>query len=85
MWQIMQNDGPVIWPLLDEVLIITENTEWLRIKEKIERRQDTHGSEVQIFAGKSVSYQELFQVLDCVKQAGLAHISLQAEMAEASP
>lgn len=61
MWQIMQNDGPVIWPLLDEVLIITENTEWLRIKEKIERRQDTHGSEVQIFAARSISCQELLQ------------------------
>ncbi|MCI5211635.1 MAG: biopolymer transporter ExbD [Candidatus Electrothrix sp. ATG2] len=35
--------------------------------------------DVQIFADKSVSYQGLFRVLDRVRQAGLTHISLQAE------
>lgn len=56
-----------------------------RLQDKVAAKQDGQDPEVQIFADKSVSYQELFQVLDCVKQAGLAHISLQAEMAEASP
>ncbi len=37
--------------------------------------------EVQVFADKSVSYQELFQVLDIIKEAGLAQISLQAQAA----
>ena len=35
-------------------------------------------SEIQIFADKSVSYQELFQVMDQIKEAGLTKISLQA-------
>jgi len=35
--------------------------------------------EVRIFADKMVSYQQLFQVLDRVKEAGQTRISLQAE------
>ncbi len=44
-----------------------------------EKRPDLKKIEVQIFADKTVSYQQLFQVLDRVKQAGLTRISLQAE------
>ncbi len=36
-------------------------------------------AEVQIFADETVSYQELFSVMDRIKQAGLSKISLQAE------
>ena len=36
---------------------------------------------VLIFAEKSISYQELFQILDQVKSAGLTEISLQADKA----
>ncbi len=50
-----------------------------RLQSKKAERQDDQGLEVQIFADKSVSYQELFEVMDCVKQAGLSRISLQAE------
>ncbi len=35
-----------------------------------------------LFAGKTVSYQNLFQVLDRIKQAGITDISLQAELEE---
>jgi len=34
--------------------------------------------EVQIFADESVSYQELFGVMDCIREAGLTKMSLQA-------
>lgn len=44
-----------------------------------EKRPDSKKLEVQIFADKTVSYQQLFQVLDRVKEAGLSRISLQAE------
>ncbi|MCF6187069.1 MAG: biopolymer transporter ExbD [Desulfobulbaceae bacterium] len=44
-----------------------------------EKRPDGQKIEVQIFADKTVSYQQLFQVLDRVKEAGLTRISLQAE------
>ncbi|MDA3970083.1 MAG: biopolymer transporter ExbD, partial [Desulfobulbaceae bacterium] len=53
-----------------------------RLKMKKGTEQDAQAPDVQIFADKSVSYQELFQVLDRIKQAGLTRISLQAEMAE---
>ena len=53
-----------------------------RLKKKKEEKQDL---EVQIFADKSVSYQELFLVLDRVRLAGLTRISLQAEPQESSP
>lgn len=39
----------------------------------------TDKAEVQIFADETVSYQELFSVMDKIKEAGLARISLQAE------
>ncbi len=35
--------------------------------------------ELQIFADKSISYQELFRILDIARQAGLSTLSLQAE------
>lgn len=40
---------------------------------------------VRIFADKSISYQELFQVMDRVHQAGLTRISLQAEQETTQP
>ena len=43
------------------------------------KRPELNRIEVQIFADKTVSYQQLFQVLDRVKEAGLTRISLQAE------
>jgi len=46
---------------------------------------DDKKSEVQIFADKTVSYQELFQVLDRIRQAGLTRISLQAQPEETAP
>lgn len=41
--------------------------------------------EVKIFADKSVSYQELFRILDSIRQAGLVTISLQAEQNNSPP
>lgn len=50
-----------------------------RLRSKKTEKQDDQDPEVQIFADKTVSYQELFQVLDRIKQSGLTRISLQAE------
>ncbi len=53
------------------------------LAEELQARQaeEINGKEweVQIFADKTVSYQQLFQVLDRVREAGLTRISLQAE------
>ncbi len=51
-------------------------------------RQATGGNrkkEVQIFADKSLPYQDLFQVLDHIKQTGLNKISLQAVPENSAP
>lgn len=37
-------------------------------------------SEIQLFADKTVAYQDLFSVMDRIKEAGFAGISLQAEV-----
>lgn len=53
-----------------------------------QRKAEEYGNrdcEVQIFADKSVTYQDLFRVLDCVKQSGLTRISLQAEQGKKTP
>jgi biopolymer transport protein ExbD len=51
------------------------------------KQEFQHGkkSEVEIFADKSVSYQELFAVMDTVQAAGLTQISLQAELHDPQP
>lgn len=56
-----------------------------QLRRKKAEKQDGQDPEVQIFADKSVSYQELFQVLDRVRLAGLTRISLQAEPESTSP
>lgn len=56
-----------------------------RLRRKKAEKRDGKDSDVQIFADKSISYQELFHVLDRVKQAGLTRISLQAEPEESAP
>jgi len=50
-----------------------------RLRNKGAAKQDGLDSEVQIFADRLVTYQEMFQVLDRVRVAGLTHISLQAD------
>jgi biopolymer transport protein ExbD len=63
---------------VDEELVTLERMSD-RLQSKKAEKQNEQDLEVQIFADKSVSYQELFQVMDHVKQAGLTRISLQAE------
>ncbi len=43
------------------------------------------GGRVQIFADNSLLYQDLFHILDKIKQAGFSKISLQVKMAETTP
>ncbi|MBL4903180.1 MAG: biopolymer transporter ExbD [Desulfocapsa sp.] len=71
-----------------EVLIFIgeESVSLARLVERLHdiklKTMGTKEPEVQIFADKSVSYQELFKVMDCVKEAGLSKISLQAVAAK---
>ncbi len=50
------------------------------LTEVLERRAvDSKEPGVLLFADRSVSYQQLFEVLDRIRKAGIARISLQAE------
>ncbi|MBU0681512.1 MAG: biopolymer transporter ExbD [Proteobacteria bacterium] len=79
----IQATGPGVVLFVDEESVSLEFLS-ARLKMKKGTKQGAQAPDVQIFSDKSVSYQELFQVLDSVKQAGLMRISLQAEMAETS-
>jgi biopolymer transport protein ExbD len=50
-----------------------------------DEKQNETKIDVQIFADKSISYEELFRVMDRVQQAGLTRISLQAEQETTEP
>ncbi|MGB5684531.1 MAG: biopolymer transporter ExbD [Candidatus Electrothrix sp.] len=65
-----------------KIFVNEEQVKLPQLEELLERKKtgsQNKEPDVQIFADKSVSYQGLFQVLDRVRQAGLTHISLQAE------
>jgi biopolymer transport protein ExbD len=80
----IQDVGDGVFVLLDDepvpVHMLTDRLH--RFKLESARGKDP---EVQIFADKSVSYQELFTVMDRVQAAGLTHISLQAEVRVSRP
>lgn len=54
------------------------------LEQKCELR-DKKERKVQVYGDKSVSYQDLFQVLDRIKASGIQHISLAAEKLKAQP
>jgi len=52
-------------------------------RELQQKKNKEYGNEsfnIQVFADKSVNYQDLFKVLDSIHQAGLTQISLQAKL-----
>lgn len=73
----IQAEGLGVNLYVDEEQVTLEGMglELQRIKDV---KQEDQEPEVQIFADKSVSYQELFRVMDCIKKAGLTRMSLQA-------
>ena len=68
----VEGDGTVY--LDEERIDLTDLTKRLEIKV-----QGQPNPGVLLFADNSLSYQNLFQVLDKIKMAGLSRISLQAE------
>jgi len=55
---------------LDELQVI--------LQEKIQKAVDTKSVQVDLFADKDLSYQELYRVLDIIRTAGVSNVSLQA-------
>ena len=54
---------------LDELQVI--------LQEKIQKAVDTKSIQVELFADKALSYQELYRVLDIIRTAGVSNVSLQ--------
>lgn len=48
------------------------------LQEKIQKAVDTKSVQVDLFADKALSYQELYRVLDIIRTAGVSNVSLQA-------
>jgi len=48
------------------------------LQEKIQKAVDTKSVQVDLFADKDLSYQELYRVLDIIRTAGVSNVSLQA-------
>jgi len=47
--------------------------------EKMQKETDTRSAQVDLFADKALSYQELYRVLDIIRTAGISNVSLQAD------
>ncbi len=80
---VVENEGGVLLFLEEEQVTFALMGE--RLNKRQTKSTNDKDNEVQIFADKKVSYQQLFKVLDLVKKAGLTRISLQAESGKTMP
>ena len=71
----IQNDGKII--LDDTMVALEELQEILQIKAQNTDKADS--VQVDLFADRAISYQELYRVLDSVRSAGIENVSLQAD------
>lgn len=74
---ITTSNRSIILTINDTPVTLENLAEQLRIANDLKTAHD----QILIFAGKDISYQQLFLVLDEVKQSGLHKISLQATRA----
>ncbi len=47
--------------------------------QKMQKEADAESVQVDLFADKALSYQELYRVLDIIRTAGISNVSLQAD------
>ena len=64
----------------EEIIDLTKLAILLKEKSKAEKGKTGREPGILLFADKQVDYQQLFQVLDRINQAGLSKISLQADV-----
>lgn len=76
-------DGSGLLVLINERPVELEalSEELRQMEENKEKKEINDKSQALIFAEETISYQELFQVLDQVKKGGITEISLQANSA----
>ena len=76
---VQQERGGVARIFIDQEEVAADRlVEVLRRRGEMMRQEAGREPTVQLFADNALSYQQLFQVLDRVRQAGLSQLSLQA-------
>ena len=73
---ITTNNGEISLTINETPVTLENLADQLQIENDLKAAHD----QILIFAGKDISYQQLFRVLDEVKQSGLQKISLQATL-----
>ena len=74
---ITVNDNGEIF--LDNTSVSQEELQTFLLKEK-QKETDNKSVQVDLFADKALSYQELYRVLDIIRTAGISNVSLQADI-----
>jgi biopolymer transport protein ExbD len=73
---ITVNDNGEIF--LDNTKVSQDELQAVLLKEK-QKETDSKSVQVDLFADKELSYQELYRVLDIIRTAGISNVSLQAD------
>ena len=74
---ITVNDNGEIF--LDNKRVSQDDLQAFLLKEK-QKETDNISVQVDLFADKALSYQELYHVLDIIRTAGISNVSLQADI-----
>jgi biopolymer transport protein ExbD len=74
---ITVNDNGEIF--LDNTSVSQDELQAFLLKEK-QKETDNKSVQVDLFADKALSYQELYRVLDIIRTAGISNVSLQADI-----
>mgnify|MGYP001814006943 CR=1 FL=1 len=74
---ITVNDNGEIF--LDNTGVSQDELQTFLLKEK-QKETDNKSVQVDLFADKALSYQELYRVLDIIRTAGISNVSLQADI-----
>jgi biopolymer transport protein ExbD len=64
---------------LDNTSVSQDELQMFLLKEK-QKETDNKSVQVDLFADKALSYQELYRVLDIIRTAGISNVSLQADI-----
>jgi biopolymer transport protein ExbD len=71
----VQEDGRIF---LNETRITLEELQEM-LHNKVKRADNSQSVQVDLFADRTITYQELYRVLDSIRSAGVANVSLQAD------
>jgi len=70
----VRQDGTIF---LDETRLSLEELQAV-LQDRVQKAADGKSVQVDLFADKAISYQELYRILDIIRTAGISDVSLQA-------